>query len=174
MAQTPLVRRTLSARAMSPSALLFILAFLVLSTACGSKEGQLTGEVFIVTRGGQNVRLGLVEVRAIPAETLTPFIIAKMAPAKEEELNAPEYFFEGLPVAVASAMTDADGKFSMTLNRKQRYALAAHATRNIGDTTEKYFWLFWVSLDGKGSKRILISNDTLFEVPHADAVVRWR
>jgi hypothetical protein len=49
-----------------------------------------------VTQGGQNVRLGLVEVRAIPAETITPFITAKLTRAKVEELSAPEYFFEGL------------------------------------------------------------------------------
>jgi len=47
----------------------------VLMTGCASKDGELTGEVFIVTKGGRTLRLGLVEVRLIPAEVMTPFVM---------------------------------------------------------------------------------------------------
>lgn len=222
--------------------------------ACGSREGQLNGEVFIVTKGGQNVRLGLVEVRLIPEKDIKAFVETKQTKAKEEmEKLRPQlaeakaaletaervekeagrvhdarfqesvaaamgkgnyteaseraraasdawikrirdtgqtrsayftlvqrhnyfvsgkYYFEGLPGGTATTKTDADGKFSLTLNKKERYAVAAHGSRNIGDTTEEYYWLLWVSLQGNDSKRLLVSNDTLFEVRHPDGVVQ--
>ena len=34
--------------------------------SCGSRRGQLKGEVFIVTKGGENIKLGLVEVTVVP------------------------------------------------------------------------------------------------------------
>lgn len=37
------------------------------------------GEVFVVTKGGQNIKLGLVEVVLIPMETLTPHLDARRA-----------------------------------------------------------------------------------------------
>jgi len=36
-------------------------------------KGDLKGEMFIVTKGGQNIRLSLVEVRIIPKETFSKF-----------------------------------------------------------------------------------------------------
>jgi tetratricopeptide (TPR) repeat protein len=81
------------------------------------------------------------------------------------------YFFEDLPAGIASAKTDAEGRFVLTLPRSKRFALAARGTRAAGGTTEKYYWLFWVTMDAK-AKRILVSNDTLWEVAHPDAVVR--
>lgn len=235
------------------AALLLAISLAFLMVACGSKEGQLNGEVFIVTKGGQNVRLGLVEVRLIPEKEIKTFVESKQAKAKEEmEKLQPQiaeaksavetaerdekeakrikdwrfqeslaaiakgnykeasdrervasdayykrmgetlqkrrayytlvqrhvyfasgkYYFEGLPGGAASARTDADGKVTLTLSKKDRYALAAHGTRNIGNTTEEYYWLLWVSLEGKESKRLLVSNDTLFEVRHPHAVVQ--
>lgn len=51
----------------------------LLIASCGFLEAELTGSVFIVTRGGANVKLGLVEVRAIPERDIRPFIEAKQA-----------------------------------------------------------------------------------------------
>lgn len=45
---------------------------------------QLSGEVFIVTKGGQNFKLGLVTVGLIPLETLTPYLIAKKEMTERE------------------------------------------------------------------------------------------
>jgi hypothetical protein len=203
-------------------------------------DGQLTGEVFIVTRGGQNIRLGLVEVGLIPEDQITPFIAqkqekgkaereklaptvtaAKMAEAKaksawkvasdatlatitnrgdfigtqkvqdqamkrwtaaSEASNKAQaqdryflsgaYYFDGLPAPVVQTKTNADGKFTLALFSTKRYALAARASRNVGDTTEHYFWLNWVSLDGQKTKDILVSNDTLLQTYSATGVVR--
>lgn len=221
-------------------------------SACSDGEGELTGEVFIVTKGGQNVRLGLVEVRAIPEGIIRPFIDQKNTISKAEsdklrpeieraklevaeaqegvegarrrsdeqfkasleairrgdysvsrsyssgadnevsKLQAKwdkqtqlqglldkdrywrsgDFYFADLPAGIATAKTDADGKFTLTLKRKQRVALAARGSRSIGDKTEKYHWLFWFSLEGMKSKRIFLSNDNLITAGSADSLVR--
>jgi hypothetical protein len=246
------------------SILLVLLSLLIVS--CGSREGQLTGEVFVVTKGGQNFRLALVEVRAIPEDVIMPFIetkkttakteLAKLRPIldqaqaslrdseaslagsrtvyggqllvrddmpslgdeafkekleewsrlraltfrtlrelskeiqeKEQDLaqrtkdltaisdkincwKSAECYFEGLPTTTTTAKTDADGKFTLSLDKKKRFVIAARATREIPSATEKYFWLIWVSLDGKSTKRIMLSNDNLLGIQNPDAVVR--
>lgn len=226
----------------------------LLLVSFGFFEGDLTGSVFIVTRGGQNVKLGLVEVRAIPEQEILSFIQEKQAVAKKEqdelqplveeaEQQAQEaeeeykevddqykkmeaeadaafrdflglwgtqleqqkkvldtarerakaalearkaktpamtaksralsklkveyshwtsntYYFDGLPVGLASTKTDADGAFSLRLRRGVKYALAAKARREVMDDTEAYYWLVWVTLDGNQTK-IFLSNDNL-------------
>jgi hypothetical protein len=54
---------------------------------CGCEQGQgkLDGEVFIVTEGAQNVRLGLVEVRVLSVEE-TKKSVAKTKAQAEQEL----------------------------------------------------------------------------------------
>jgi hypothetical protein len=46
----------------------FCLAFLSLLESCAPKPQQVDVQVFIVTRGGESVKLGLVEVQAIPRD----------------------------------------------------------------------------------------------------------
>src|SRR5688572_670307 len=42
------------------------------------RETEVRGEVFIVTKGRQNIKLGLVEVTALPEEKIRPFIEKKL------------------------------------------------------------------------------------------------
>lgn len=44
------------------------------ATGCGAAEGDLFGDVFVVTKGGENVKLGLVEVRAISEDAMRAFL----------------------------------------------------------------------------------------------------
>jgi len=63
--------------------------------------------------------------------------------------NSGALYFASLPAPVASVKTDADGKFSIPLDRKVTVVLAANATRRLINKTENYNWLVAVSLDGR-------------------------
>src|SRR5688500_11118883 len=51
---------------------------------CSSPTGDLNGDVFIVTEGGQNVRMGLVDVRAISEQSLRTFVKRREEDLKDE------------------------------------------------------------------------------------------
>ncbi len=224
----------------------------LLLVSFGFFDGDLTGSVFIVTRGGQNVKLGLVEVRVIPEREILSFIQGKRAVANKEqdglqplveeaaqqdheaedeykkaeaaentalrllfwantlselykqregvykaakeraeaalkattaksfalsELKAKysywtscTYYFDGLPVGVASTKTDTDGAFSLRLRRGVKYALAARARREVMEDTEVYCWVVWMTLDGNQTK-VFLSNDNLFTPDSIPSVV---
>jgi hypothetical protein len=216
-----------------------VLAFAaLLAVSCGPTEVDVSGSVFIVTKGGDNVKLGLIKVTAIPETDAVAFIDAKLEEgeqeqekllpllqqadaeyaeakatwdrAKEEsrvafdkamanlrasglqaswhaasdrgmqaletsfdksfELDAVRlrysrwtsgsYYLDGIPDGVASAKTDADGKFTLRLLGGKRYVLAASANRQIADNTEYYHWLVWVTPTSDGGP-VMLSNDNL-------------
>lgn len=45
----------------------YIIATLLL-TGCGLLEKEITGNVFIVTKGGSNIKLGLIAISVIPKD----------------------------------------------------------------------------------------------------------
>ena len=206
-----------------------------------TKEGRLDGDVFIVTQGAANVKLGLVEVGVLRLEDATSSIAQTMVtegremaklqsqldaarkalssagarhrkeaktlddhqinPSAEEferaedaeslaskevasarlalaalerqaqNWNSAPLYFESLPPPIASAKTDVDGKFSIMLKSKAAVAVAAHATRMVGDKVENYYWIVSVSLNGQLSKRIFLSNDNLVTSGSKDSLV---
>lgn len=236
-------RPTQSAQTAMPSRRHIFAAALVIAalktTGCGgARQGNLGGEVFIVTEGAANVKLGLVEVRVLPLqETQNSIAQAKQQAEREKtklqiELDAargaylsaqvrlraaadsiptneetkddtPAWdrwraansarraakarvaeiqeqirtwdsgapYFANLPAAVASEKTDADGKFSLTIDRSKTVVLAAQATRRIMDKAENYYWLITVSLDGQPTKRIFLSNDNLATADSKDSLI---
>jgi len=173
-------------------------------------EGDLNGEIFIVTRGGENIRLGLAQVELIPANTVGPFIVSKYKDVDIERTNmmnkikdlntrianisyinsaverarfrrefkeaisyfgSGKYFFKGLPQGTMMTKTDADGKFTFRVKRGIPMALAARGRRE--SQNEDYYWLIWASLEGKSSKRIILSNDNLVEANTPGSVMRY-
>lgn len=86
--------------------------------------------------------------------------------------NSGALYFGSLPPPVTSVKTDADGKFSIPLDRKATVILAANSTRRLLNKTENYYWLVTVSLDGQPSKRIFLSNDNLATSDSKDSLVR--
>jgi len=233
-------------------------------------EGDLNGEIFIVTKGRQNIRLGLVEVRLIPEDEIKKYTSDKVSQFKKEEekillklenakkkldeyrdaymeahkskvlrevdadfretmnkvdvvldrkparttddkirdiqadtaikineiekehlyklaqldyellikeasaLSVGAFFFNGLPDGKIKTKTDADGKFSLRMKRGQRMALAAQSNRKIMGDDEDYYWLIWVSLEGKSNKKIILSNDNLVEENHSESVIHFK
>jgi len=226
----------------------FILMIL-LAGGCRYLQWKLNGEVFIVTKGGENVRLGLVTVQAISEDKMKEFIAKKSSESKteieklqkeiekaeieladaEKEAKSSEkerdrrfaillnslaskkadsyhkdsvkihesklnilidkrknldslkskqnyygsaaFYFNDLPDPITSAKTDADGRFTLFISRERRVALAAHASRQVSNKKEKYYWLVWVSLDEKPPGNIFLSNDNLTDVGAKDSVI---
>ena len=226
-----------------------IILLALFASACGYRQGELNGEIFIVTKGGENIRLGLVTVQAISEDKMKEYITKKISESKynidrlgididksKEEYHIAEkdeilsedeykrrfrlwtknvsskqgkkyyqeayniykekrdksldkknkfyslqktriyyksagYYFNGLPESVATGKTGADGRFSIPIQRNKRVALAAHASRQVFDHKEEYYWLLWVSLDGESSKKIFLSNDNMTDVGAKDSVI---
>jgi hypothetical protein len=85
-----------------------------------------------------------------------------------------EFLFGGLPTGEikAKAMTDAEGRFSMKLPSSGKFAIAARAQRYVFNSTEEYYWLIWVSLDGEQSKHITLGNNNLLGTDAKESVFR--
>jgi hypothetical protein len=142
---------------------LFILA--ALSAAGCKRNTQLNGEVFVVTRGAQNIKMALVEVKAIREEFVREYFARKQAEAtgEDEDMVTAEFYLkemEFLPV-IEKATTNGDGKFSMALPAKGKFALFAKAKRLTLDKEERYYWLVWVTVDKADSLDVMLSNDNL-------------
>lgn len=226
-----------------------LVAAVVVDTDCHRPEyGKLDGDLFIVTEGAANVKLGLVEVRVLPYEetkrsiaqtkaqvdqeiaALQPKLdaarkalgsaearyralgreakddvnriegenyqaayeaanaaidraaraqtgvgLAKRAVLDLEEQvraqNSGARYLANLPSPLTSVKSDADGKFSIQLDKSATVVLAAHATRQVVGQAENYYWLVPVSLDGQLSKRIFLSNDNLATSDSKDSLV---
>ena len=223
---------------------------LLLQNGCGSGQGELNGEVFIVTNGRENIRLGLVPIyiikekemkyhidkKNLEAQNLIEMIrpdvdkafnewkeaalehkrATEKIPRKDFDTNdakayinynvafdkalaeseekqkimfkkdaeltvlkikiqstrSRQFLLEGLDVGKEITKTNADGKFSIKINRNERYAILAQTNRQTLNSKEEYCWLIWASLDGKPTKNIILSNDNLFGTGSPDAVVK--
>ena len=116
----------------------FLLIVSILSGCSSNEYADLDGEVFVVTRGRENVRLALTQILV-----------------GETGVNAPTYPTE----FVASTMTNSDGKFNVRLP-KGKYRLFARATRSILGMVEKYEWVVDVDLVN-GHQTVILSNHNL-------------
>ena len=71
--------------------LIFYILIIITTTGC-NREVNLEGEVFIVTKGGESVKLGLVEIIAIPELDAKNFIEEKKSKSQDEYLKAKQEF----------------------------------------------------------------------------------
>jgi hypothetical protein len=135
--------------------------------------------VFIVTRGGDNVKLGLVEVCAIPEKDAiehlkkvrADFMVSKgewrtdegidQGPAHSQDLA--RHIFESLPHTDTKTLTDADGPFLIPAIAGKSYYLAAKGSREIGSTTEEYHWFFETKAT-EPPKDVILSNQNVLNV----------
>lgn len=68
--------------------------------------------------------------------------------------------------AQQTTKTDADGNFSFSVTKGKTYFLVAGGQREVGNSTEKYYWVAKVSLPGQqDSASVMLSNDNLVETP---------
>jgi len=64
----------------------FLAFVLILAFAGCSRQQHVTGEIFIVTQGGQNYKLGLVKVGLVNADKFTPYLDDKLRQANQNIL----------------------------------------------------------------------------------------
>lgn len=92
-----------------------------------AEKVTISGQVFIQTVGLASYKLGNVAVYAFQADSL-------------ELLNAP-IGIPQLPKPIAQTVTDADGRFKLTVPKGTPYFLFAQAERGMSDgTTERFEW----------------------------------
>jgi hypothetical protein len=213
-----------------PQSLFLPLTLLVSSflMGCGASTVKVDGDVFIVTRSGESVKLALVEVRAVPGAEMGKFLETKIhiippgrqereATLKQARANFDEadrqldrllrtdtpmskelaafkekdsrkktldkakadleywvsaaIYFEDLPPGTVSVKTDPDGRFTLTLPRKEKVVLAAQAQRQILDHTEYYSWMVPLAPEKNRTKRVFLSNDNLFNPAQAEQLL---
>ena len=186
------------------------------------------GEVFIVTKGGQSIKLGLVEVALIPMQTLQPYLQELHAvltnklsalelqiqtaeseydrlnkekdaafqnvmrqddynrmqqanytyekardaassasdswlklTSEQDELMSGSFYFESIPSPLRSTKTNSDGRFRLLVPGSGLYAIAATASRHVGDDVEWYYWLIEIDPKDGASQSIMLSNDNM-------------
>lgn len=145
------------------------------------KETEISGDIFIVTKGAGNYKLGLVKVSAIPEEIIQQYINNKKLQRGNEILQSKQVRYESansyfedvnFPQGVATTTTDAEGKFTLKLPKFGRYALAARAERSVINKTEEYNWLVWINASDSNPNNIKLSNDNLTDANSLDSLIK--
>lgn len=137
---------------MHPKFILLPIIFALLFLSSCKSEAELKGDVFIVTQGAQNVKLGLVEVSAIPEDKITPFIASKKS-ARESELKL-EYDEAKRKFDVAEqAYNQAESKFE----EKKKATLSDYnnAIEGRGFSDQNSSDLYFVQIEKDRTKREL-------------------
>ena len=130
-----------------------LLTLVLLFASCASFE--TTGEVFVVTAGRETVKLSNSSVYLHRLENVQPLI---------DRLKAGEDAFEVFKssrdlLPIASAVTDSDGRFKIKVPSTGRYVVEVSESRNVGSTSEHYWWLVPVSSD-----KVTLNNSNLISL----------
>ena len=87
------------------------------------------------------------------------------------EFQSAAFYLSGFdPAPAASAVTDADGKFTLSVPNKGRFAVFAKAQRQVGQKMENYVWLFWLPASLKTP--LFLSNRNLVDVDDPNNIFR--
>jgi len=115
----------------------------------------INGQVFISTKGGVSYKLGDVTVYLLRIGDLTLFNTSE----KSIRLGTP----------ASSAVTDADGFFTLTAPDDGEYFVYAKASRRVGEQTERYEWRLPLSDVDKQHVQLSVTNLIPF-ADHKDVV----
>jgi hypothetical protein len=126
-------------------------------------KGTVSGQVFVCTHGGENFKLGAVQV-ALFARDGVDILLAGLKNKIEHDFfdgnRSGAFYFAYLQLPIQTAETDADGKFAIEVPKTGRFVIAAQAKRSVGNYTERYYWLQPVSLES-GQRIQNLSNNNL-------------
>jgi len=118
-----------------------------------TSKGALSGQLFIVSKGGENFKLGDVRVCLFSTGQA-------LALLTESNKQGMAQMRADLPKPMEETTSDADGKFTIPIpisGTKTEYQIYAHATRQVGDQVEEYDWM--VSAPRSVDKPFLMTND---------------
>ena len=146
---------------------IFLLS-IALFCACKTPESNIEGEVFIVTQGRDNIKLAGTNVFAIPNKEAAEFFNQKTLIDKTPKKDG-EFYFSGLPLPKASAITDSDGKYKMTVPAGE-YVIVARDSRKVFDKTEYYYW--FVKVKAESDTKLSLSNNNMATASGIDSVVK--
>jgi hypothetical protein len=154
--------------------ILFLLPVCLFSLTSCKTRTVIKGDVIAEANDG-NRKLASVQVVAVPESAAKPYVDGKKSgfdalnteytatirefvdgsQKKVDEINerlnqfTGADFYYGMPPGVASAVSDGDGKFTLTLPKPGKYLLVANGSGN--------YWFIWVKADGRG-QNITLSN----------------
>lgn len=74
-----------------------------------------------------------------------------------------EFFFESSPPVTIKTKTDSEGQFQLRIPRSEAYALLASASRQVGESVEKYYWVRRIDPQSESPQKIVLSNDNLVQ-----------
>ena len=205
-------------------------------------KGTLSGQVFVPTKGGENFKLGAVQVELFDRNGIDAFIKATKtyADIKIQELNrsiedalaakrqaeeadqrwhqalrqlrsddpnresfrnsynqaeqaanraraeyqrlreARDFYYTGafyfslLVNPIQTAETDADGRFVIEVPPQGAFVIGAQAQRSVGDSTEQYYWLQPVSLEGQQKFSQNLSNSNLTSTTGTSSLIHTK
>lgn len=162
-------------------------------------KGTLSGQVFVSSKGGENFKLGAVEVALFSRDAIDVLIagLTTYADIKTQALTrsadaaqtaseqrvilksrdsyySGSFYFGSLSSAIQTAETDADGKFIIEVPRSGRFVIAAQAKRSVMQYTEHYYWLQPVSLEGQQQVTQNLSNNNLTSTTGGSSLMHTR
>jgi hypothetical protein len=143
----------------------------------------VAGQCFVVTKGGTNIKLGLVEVSVYPRKQFYLWAgeiahrlnnrseaVLKWTKVSNDSRKNLALLSESetishaawnlLPQPAASSKTDADGRFSFSHNVAGDYVVFARGKRSVINDTEYYVWM--VSSEKiPNPSQVFLSNDNM-------------
>ena len=172
----------------------FIILLTIIAVGCEKKEikkevAELKAniEIFVVTKGAQNIKLGAVNVQAIPLDDYNIYLSEKSAVREKKEkeyqeiidwnvsdseecknavankkaleLNFLPDLYTYLPVAYTSGLTNSEGRCELKLPSSQRWVIVATSNRYVVSEKEKYFWFVPLPMNFQTNDTLILSNN---------------
>ena len=152
-----------------------------------NRSSTLDGEVAITTRTGEYHPIGSVKVSVYLSSQVRPRIDEvynqywsyqdKLKDDQAEQIDLQRHFpgYRGTPSPkelpslgdlaystlqnpIRTTMTDANGKFSLSVPRRQDFTIAVSAPGFNDDGVKTYYWIVSQSMDGKSQKKLKLHN----------------
>lgn len=153
----------------------------VVKAAKKAANRQIEGQVFIVTRGRENYKIGDLNVYIVPKWEMDSFLSSNSLSNEYEKVKNSSFYpmgtfakvdmtnqadavlfahFEKAPRGSIRTKTDADGRFLVTLPAEGEFYAFARDNRKVGGSTEWYVFLREIKA---GDSLVTLSNSDLWK-----------